>query len=236
MQNTTLQDPQIQDVGPGHEPRKTNPLLWGALLIGAGVLLLLQNLGIFQSVAPLFWTLAFAAGGLVFLYFFLAKPQSTWWAAIPGFTLLGLGAMIFVSDVAPSALNFLGGSVFLGSIGVGFLMVYFARREFWWALIPAGVMGTLAVVAAVDASRMAGDLGGSVFFLGLGLTFAAVGLLPGPDGKTQRWAFIPAAVLLVMAIVVGTVYASTLNYVWPIVLIVAGVYFIYRALQSRPLR
>lgn len=236
MQNTTLQDPQIHDVGPNQEPRKTSAFLWGALLVGAGVLLLLQNLGIFDSIAPLFWTLAFAAGGLVFLYFFLAKPRTTWWAAIPGFTLLGLGGTIFVSEIAPRALEFLSGSVFLGSIGVGFLMVYFARRDFWWALIPAGVMGTLAVVAAVDNVRIAGDLGGSLFFLGLGLTFAVIGLLPGPEGKTQRWALIPAAVLLVLAMVVGTAYASALNYVWPLVLIVVGGAIIYKALQSRELR
>lgn len=236
MQDTTLHDPQIQDVGPDNEPRKSGPLLWGALLIGGGVLLLIQALGIFESVAPLFMAIAFAAAGLIFLYFFLAKPHDTWWAAIPGFTLLGLGATVFVGEIAPAFLAPLAGSAFLGSIGVGFLMVYFARRDFWWALIPAGVMGTLAVVAASDMTGLADSMGGSIFFLGLGLTFAVLGLLPNPDGDVQRWALIPAAILLVMALVVGTVYASALNYVWPIVLIVAGGVLVYRALQSRRLR
>jgi hypothetical protein len=236
MQDTTLQEQQTQDVAPGNEPRKASPFLWGALLIGAGVLLLLQNLGIFESVAPLFIALAFAAAGLIFLYFFLARPRDTWWAAIPGFTLLGLGATVFVGEVGPRILAPLAGSVFLGAIGVGFLMVYFARRDFWWALIPAGVMGTLAVVAAIDVTRLGGEMSGSIFFLGLGLTFAVIGLLPNPDGKVQRWALIPAAVLLVMAMVIGTVYASTLNYVWPVVLIIAGGVLVYKAMQSRQLR
>jgi hypothetical protein len=235
MQDTTLHNPQTEDVGPGNEPRKNGPLLWGALLIGGGVLLLIQALGIFDSVAPLFMALAFAAAGLIFLYFFLAKPRDTWWAAIPGFTLLGLGGTVFVGEVAPAFLAPLSGSVFLGSIGVGFLMVYFARRDFWWALIPAGVMGTLAVVAGLDTTGLAG-VSGSIFFLGLGLTFAVLGLLRNPDGDVQRWALIPAAVLLVMALVVGTVYASALNYVWPIVLIVAGGVLVYKAMQSRQLR
>lgn len=44
----------------------------------------------------------------------------------------------------------LAGPAFLGSIGVGFALVYLADRSHWWAIIPGGVLGTLAAVAAID--------------------------------------------------------------------------------------
>ena len=32
-----------------------------------------------------------------------------------------------------------GGALFLGSIGLAFWVIYFVRRDFWWAVIPGGV-------------------------------------------------------------------------------------------------
>ena len=61
----------------------------GILLIIAGILLLLQNLGVFEVVVALVWALVFAAGGLVFLYLFMTERTRYWWAVIPG---LGLSA------------------------------------------------------------------------------------------------------------------------------------------------
>ena len=63
------------------------------LLIGVGILLLLQNFGILGGVVALIWSLIFAAGGLIFVYMFLTN-RTPWWALIPGFTLLGLAALI----------------------------------------------------------------------------------------------------------------------------------------------
>jgi len=106
------------------------------VLILVGVLFLLQQ--VFSiPFGGLFVALLFAAGGAVFLYF-LVKDRSKWWAAIPGFVLLGLGALIGISSLLPEVGNRIGGSIFLAFIGLGFLVVYLLRKDQWWPIIPAG--------------------------------------------------------------------------------------------------
>ena len=82
------------------------------LLIVAGGLLLLQNFGILRSVVALVWALIFAAGGLVFLYVFLTN-RANWWAIIPGFALLGLGALIALDEFFPRVGDAWGGAISL---------------------------------------------------------------------------------------------------------------------------
>ncbi|MBX3011570.1 MAG: hypothetical protein KF832_08675 [Caldilineaceae bacterium] len=214
-----------------HETNKAG--LWGLLLIGAGLFFLLQNLGWFGWLSDFIWVGIFSGGGLIFLYFFLSRRQDQWWAAIPGFTLLGLATVIFLDNLGPAFLAPFSGSVFLGSIGLGFMMVYLANPQLWWAIIPGGVMATLAVVAGADQLGFLGFDTGGLFFLGLGGTFLVLALLSQRNGEQQSWAFIPAAVLLTMGILIGThwmIFASTL---WPLALILAGGYWIWRSRQPK---
>lgn len=226
-----MQDTNMQTT---NQPQKVNPIVWGGLLIVAGVLLLLQNLGLFGSVMSMIWLLVFGAGGAVFLYGFFSQREKMWWAAIPGCTLFGLAGAILMSEIMPAGMEFLAGPLFLGSIGLGFLMIYFVRHDAWWAIIPAGVMGTLAVVAATETSDLElGELvSGSIFFVGLGLTFLVVALLPG-ETQQRRWAFIPAAVLLAMGFLVGTPFINAINYIWPVALIVGGGVLVWKALATK---
>ena len=112
-------------------------------------------------------------------------------------------------------------------------MVYLANPRMWWAIIPGGVMTTLAVVAGIDEIGVRGFDSGGVFFLGLGLTFLVLGLLTPRTGERLTWAFIPAAVLIVMGILVGANSANLINVVWPFVLIAAGGYWIWRSITPK---
>jgi hypothetical protein len=210
-----------------------NTALWGILLIGAGIFFLLQNMGWFGGLSDLFWTGLFGAGGLIFVYLFLTHREGQWWAAIPGFTLLGLAAVTFLDNFGPAFIRPLTGSVFLGSIGLGFVMIYLANPRMWWAIIPGGVMTTLAVVAGIDEVGVRGFDSGGVFFLGLGLTFLILGLLSQRTGEQLTWAFIPATVLIVMGILIGTNWTNLINILWPFALIVAGGYWIWRSMTQQ---
>lgn len=215
-----------------------NTALWGILLIGAGIVFLLQNMGWMGGFGDLIWTGLFGVGGLLFLYLFLSHRTEQWWAAIPGFTLLGLAAVTFLDNFGPAFVARLTGSVFLGSIGLGFVMIYLANARMWWAIIPGGVMTTLAVVAGVDELHLYrfgfdGFDSGGIFFLGLGLTFLVLGLLSQRTGEQLTWAFIPAAVLIIMGVLIGTNWENLLNIVWPTVLIAIGGYWIWRSLAAK---
>ena len=207
---------------------KNSGFLWGILLIIAGLVFLLHNMGFFFNIGPLFAMMLFAGGGLVFLYTFLSDLTHRWWAAIPGATLMGLAATIFVDSYAPRFLGDLGGPIFLASIGFGFMLVYLADLTKWWAIIPAGVLSTLAVVAGFDELRIRGFDTGGIFFLGLGATFLLVAFLTGQRGERQSWALIPAAVLILMGFLIGTSWIGYMEYLWPIALIVVGLFWVLR--------
>ena len=204
---------------------------WGVLLIAGGVMFLLQNLGILGSGLALVWALLFAAAGVLFLYVFL-NDRTNWWAVIPGCVLLSLGILIGLDELAPMVSDWLGGALVLGSISVSFWIIYFTKREYWWAIIPGGVMLTLAIITIVDSVARELEVGG-ILFLGLGATFGLLSLLPHPQGR-MKWPLIPAAVLLTMgALLTAALAASVLNYIWPMALVLAGLSLIYRSLTSK---
>jgi hypothetical protein len=176
----------------------------------------------------LIWAVVFCVAGLVFLYAFWID-RSQWWPLIPGIALICLGLLMVLEQFFPSS-NWIG-AIFLGGLGLSFLVIYAFYRENWWAVIPGGILITLAIVAAVD-SFVSGDVGGGIFMMGMGLTFALVGFLPTKHGP-MKWAFIPGAVLFVIGIFLISPFVPMLKFIWPIVLILVGVYFILRNFGSK---
>jgi hypothetical protein len=204
------------------------PTIWGVILIALGAFFLLQVTGVFGILSGLFWSLAFAAAGGVFLYVFLTGIHTRWWAAIPGFTLLGLAATVFYDRFAPPFFADLGGAVFLGAIGAGFIAIFFTNRDQWWALIPGGALLSVAGVAAVSNSGLSFLNPASVLFVGLGLTFGLLGLMSTYLNTNLRWAYIPAAVLLIMGLVIFTPFVGALAWLWPLALIGVGAWLVLR--------
>jgi hypothetical protein len=211
--------------------RERSALIWGVILVGLGILFLLQNFGLIGTLADLLWSLVFAAGGLAFLYVFVTRPEH-WWAAIPGMALLGIGGLIGLNAIWPALGDYVGGSMFLGMLGLSFVLVYLRRREHWWAVIPAGTLLTLAGVAFVEALPLGID-GGGIFFLGVGLTFLLLSALPTPQGR-MRWALIPAGVLVVMGMLLMAQSMLLFRYLWPLAFILGGLYLVLRNARRTP--
>jgi hypothetical protein len=205
-------------------------LVWGIVLVMGGLLFLLQNLGILGPSATLLWAFLFLAAGAVFLYVFITSP-ARWWPIIPGLGLVSLAGLMALEELSPAAAEIWGGSIFLGGLAVSFWVVYFLDRKSWWAVIPGGVLFTLAVVAYLG-SAVGGMESGGVFFLGLGLTFGLLRFLPTGEGR-QKWALIPAAVCLVLALLVLAQAATILQYLWPVALIAGGLYLVLRYTMLR---
>ena len=192
-------------------------VIFGGGLVLLGGLLLLEQMNILHGAAGLFFGALFLLGAAYCLRIFLKDPRGQWWAIIPCMVLFGIGS----DAILPEGLRVLSGALFLGSIGVAFFAVYATDRARWWGIIPGGVLMTLAAITLVEKSFSHTDTG-SLFFLGLGLTFLLVALLPNPFGKTQ-WAYIPAVVLMVIGALIGSASTTGLAaYVWPMVLILGG--------------
>jgi hypothetical protein len=118
----------------------------------------------------------------------------------------------------------------LGDIALSFWLIFALHREHWWAGIPAGVLTTVAVVAGAGSS-LAGIDSGVVFFIGLGLTFLLIFIVPTQRGR-MTWPLIPAAILIIMGVIIATPYIELLNYLGPAALILGGGYFLFRSLRG----
>ena len=210
---------------------KTNFLLsvvGGILLVAAGVIFLLDNLGLIMLDWELLIGPMFGIGGLVFLMVFILNTDD-WWALIPGFVLMGIGIIVFMDDNMQAVADRWSGAVFLGFLGLAFFLIYITHVNQWWAIIPGGVLLTLAGVTLVPGE---GDVSGVIFFLGLALTFGLVYILPKPPGKL-KWALYPAGILLLIGVLVALGAANLMDYLLPLVLLIAGGYVIYRSMRKK---
>lgn len=200
-------------------------VIFGLLLILAGILLGMQQFGYLPGdFGDVFGTLAFGLG-LVFFFTIFMSDRSQWWAALLSFIFLGLTLTSAVDLFLPQ-ISDISGSVFLLMIGLGFLFVYFRDRINWWAIIPGGVMLSLtAVTLAEDVFHLRGIESGGFLFLGLGLTFLALTFIH-IEGQSLDWAIWPALGLLVFGFFITFEQAYVWNYIWPLFIIILGVYFL----------
>ncbi|HEY9086932.1 MAG TPA: hypothetical protein VIO36_02090 [Anaerolineaceae bacterium] len=208
-------------------------IVLAVLLILGGVVFLLQNLGVVPPLQDYLFALLFAVGGLAFLGV-LAADRKQWWAIIPGVVLLDLALIIGLGEATQRGVlripdDWIGG-VFLLGIGVAFWVVFFTRPEFWWAIIPAGTLSTLGVVAAFGEALPGG--GGATLFIGLALTFGLLGLIP-VNNQRMGWPFIPAAACLFVALIILASAGNLINYLWPVALILGGGFLLLRAFTKR---
>lgn len=203
--------------------RKSPGFVWGVILIAAGSVMLLQQLGGNLLASASIPGLLFLVGGGAFLSVFLRDRQQ-WWAMIPAAALAAVGATILAGEGGVD-----GSSAFFGVLSLGFFGVYLWRREQWWALIPAGVMVSLALTTSGLASGGGVDEGG-LFFLGLSATFAAVWLL-----AAQRWAIWPAGALLALSLLASDGFAplALLGSAWPFLLLGFGAWLAFGPARAR---
>ena len=204
-------------------------ILWGFILIIGGVALLLQNVYDIQLV-NLFWSVIFGFGGLIFLGVFLSNREN-WWALIPAFVLISIGVMLALEWLVPDLDADLGGFIVLAGIALAFFIIYLFDNAHWWAIIPGGVLATVAIFVLLE-NVWAGFGGPGVFFVGLGLTFFLLSIVPTPEGR-MTWAWIPGVILTVIGFIIIVVTEQVIALLWPVALIILGLILIVRFFLSR---
>jgi hypothetical protein len=205
--------------------RQVNLLIWAAVLVIVGVLLLLFNFGVLARYEPTAQYIVaglLAAGGIATLAsYFWRRDQ--WWRLMPGWTLLALAAMVLLALDDSIPRPYIGATLFVG-LALAFANLYLVNRaEQWWAIIPGGFMLVLALVLALTVTLTRLETLGAILFVGMGIVFLLVYLLAG---KTRHWwALIPAGVLIFFGLItysVGNTFQSALMRWWPAALIVIG--------------
>jgi hypothetical protein len=202
---------------------------WWALIPGGIMLflalttLLVDNVG-GEWVGAMFLLLI----GLVFLGVYF-NNRTRIWALIVAyvFGVLSIAPML----AAGGELAAYFGSVFLFAVALPFFILYFRSADNWWAIIPAGVMTVLAVIAGLAVAGLINDAssGGYVnafLMAGLAATFAVIWLR-----HHKAWARIVAIVLALVA-VASVFFVSYYELFWPIAIILGGAYLLYTALRK----
>jgi len=113
--------------------------LWGLLIIILGVGALAYNFGAldqYKLITAYIVAALLAVMGAAFLLA-IAFQRENWFYVIPGFSLLSLGGMVYLTTLENVKPEWLG-ALFLGGIALGFLVIFLKnRQERWWALLQA---------------------------------------------------------------------------------------------------
>ena len=205
-------------------------ILVGLALIGGGLLFLLQRFGFLPEGASLFWTLAFAISGGLFLYVFVLG-RDNWWALVPAAALLGVAGVIALGAFLPAAADPWSGALFMAVLSLGFWGIWLSKRDAWWAIIPAGAILSVSAMIAAGGLLPGGFAPLSVLFLGLGLTFGLLLLVPTEKGR-MRWPAVPALVLLLIGAFSTLLFSPSLQLLGPVLLILGGILLVVHALRK----
>ena len=191
----------------------------GLTLIAFGLLTFMGQLGAFEGVGRMIGAAILAVAGALTLRAYDDRPGRLWTIPV-GAGLIGLALVSLFPE--------LEGWLFLASLASGFLVVFLIHDRHWWALIPAGVLYTLTVIAALEPLLSDRDAAEAlVLFGGLSVTFLSLRLLPSVQ---QRWAVWPAAGLAFIALLVATAEGA---WVVPAALLAAGLALLFASARDR---
>jgi hypothetical protein len=166
---------------------------------------------------------------LSFLIVYLSNRAHTWALLVAYITgVLGIAPLMAIGGRDAEYY----GPIFLFAVAVPFFVVYFRSAANWWAIIPAGVMTTIALVAALSISgifRLAREdaIMTAILMAGLAITFAVVWLR-----HERAWAKVVSLALAVLALA-SFFFISYYDIFWPVAIILVGIYLFYTALRPR---
>ncbi len=171
-------------------------IITGLMLILVGAFVLLNNLGLVPDFGANVWAMVFGAGSLLFLVVYLSSGLQNWGWLFPTSILGALAAVITLSEMGVEG-EWVG-SIFLWGVALPFWGAYVIERgRAWWPILPAGILTSVGF-APVLSNIADGEIAGSAFLFGMGLTFLLVYLA---SKREHWWPLIPAGVLTLLSLI-----------------------------------
>ncbi|HSK87263.1 MAG TPA: hypothetical protein VK880_02835, partial [Anaerolineales bacterium] len=203
---------------------------WWALIPG-GVMLFLALTTLLVDSAGGEWVgaLFLFMIAISFLLVYLTNRTRTW-ALIVACATAVLGIAPLMSMGGRDAAYY--GPIFLFAVALPLFLVYFRSAQNWWAIIPAGVLTTVSVIAALAIAGLIrnanqGGYANALLMGGLSVTFAVVWLR-----HAKPWARVVTITLALVA-VASVFFASYSQIFWPVAIILVGIYLFYTALRPK---
>ncbi|PDW03263.1 hypothetical protein [Candidatus Viridilinea mediisalina] len=121
-------------------------------------------------------------------------------------------------------------------LGVGFTAAGIATKHVGW-FIPGGILNGIGLGVLLIESGIAGGeaIEGSIFLLAFALGWASISLFTRIfSPKALLWPLIPGGIMAFIggALLLGEVglgILSTLNYLWPLLLVIGGIIILVRS-------
>ena len=193
--------------------------IWGVVLILAGGLFLVQNMGWLEFQSLSFWIVVFAVISALFFVTYFVNGVSQWGWLFPACISAGIALTMLLANAGVEE-AYIGAPVLLG-VGLPFLVAYLQnRKENWWALIPMWVMFVLALITVL-ADRVAGEVIGTLFLFSVALPFFVVYL----TDRSRAWALIPAGVTAAVGVIPLLAMRASGNLIGAFVLFVIALPF-----------
>ena len=199
-------------------------LVWGVLLILAGVLLLFE---LVADLSPWIWAAALVVGAVVATGLYLTD-RSDWAMLLTAYVLWAIALLVVL--VSLNILRNEAVAVYSQVvIAIPFLAVYWRDRSQWWALIPAYVLIAVAGLVGLIGLGVLDDvlIPAYVMFV-IALPFFIVFL----RDRRHWWALIPGGILGAVGLSFLAAGAA-LELVAAIVLFVIGALVLVRAFTRK---
>ena len=209
---------------------KKQGIIWGALLVLLGIMLLLETL---TELSAWVWVAALLLGGLGVFAVWLAanreRPGEGQWASlIPAYVLCAVAALVALIEWNILRDPFMAPFV-LAVIALPFLLTFLRDRSQRWALIPAYVLLAVGLmVLLTDSGVMDEGLVTPYVLFAIAIPFFVVF---ARDTK-KWWALIPGGILAVIGLSF-LIAESAVEYIGAIALVGAGVWIVIRQLGDK---
>ncbi len=205
--------------------RSWTGVYWGTALIIIGVFFMLFSMGALEPYTDIFvlgTVGVLLLAGLAFLGGALVR-QGSWWLVLPGFLLLGIAALVYLSLLAPSN-GSLQAAVLFFMLGLGYLALFVTnRQDRWWAWWVGGTFLLLALLLWMGLSFRSAVIGPALLG-GLGIV-VGLGAFLMPRTMPRWWAMVLAVVALTAAGLILSASVTVRNgwvRFWPLGMLALG--------------
>ena len=202
---------------------------WALIPGGVMVFLALTTLLVDSTGGEWIGALLFFMVAISFFIVYLGN-QSRIWALIVAYATGVLGIAPLMATGGRDAAYF--GPIFLFAIALPFFVVYFRSAERWWAIIPAGALTAISIIAALAISgfirsQTEGGYVNALLMGALSITFAVIWLR-----HDKAWAKTVTIALAALA-VASVFFVSYYRIYWPVAIILVGGYLLFRGLRPK---
>jgi len=217
---------------------KNQKLFFGLSVILFGIILLLDNLKLFNLRAEFWWGIAFIVLGAIFRGTY-RQNKTRKGTLVAGLIFLFLGLILILDSFAFIPSDVIGTLIFWG-IGGFFISIFVKNSDRWWGIIPGGVFLVLGFLVLIDAINILdNDLFGFIFMFGISLLFWFLYLIKDEKNKLH-WAGMVAMLLTIFSFFVlkNEMDTSLTNILFPVSIIGGGVFLIFRGinLENKPVQ